>query len=307
MTGVMKGSRATALSIAQKCKNILASNWQGNLNTIKADSKGSKQEIHTSRVKYLLKRGRPYIWVPDKDKHNLNTVVDERASFSVATPYPGPLASRFKAMKKLPARVALTGEVEALSDEKVRSTTENLREVLMSEQKAMVESSYAVSGILTSSTFGNTSRSESLVELLDSDEKYAVYKFDVSSCIFIDGNGGNHEVNLDDFQASKADKLSPFAAKLIDGINQSQIRLRALLVLCLAFLNVNAKDACVLSVDRKGFDVLVKVPSHGGEYNWKELRVRFEEEAADVERFCHQLVKMEERALEIVKSSSGLG
>ena len=67
------------------------------------------------------------------------------------------------------------------------------------------------------------------------------------------------------------------------------------------------KDACVLSVDRKGFDVLVKVPSHGGEYNWKEFRVRFEEEAADVERFCHQLVKMEERALEIVKSSSGLG
>uniref|UniRef100_A0A7C9EDW6 DUF2470 domain-containing protein n=1 Tax=Opuntia streptacantha TaxID=393608 RepID=A0A7C9EDW6_OPUST len=304
---MMKGSRATALSLAQKCKNILASNWQGNLNTIKADSKGSKQEIHTSRVKYLLKRGKPHIWVPEKDKHNMNTFVDERASFAVASPYPGPLAGLFKAMKKLPARVALTGEVEALSDEKVRSTSESLREVLMSEQKAMVESSYAVSGILTTSTFGNTSRSENLVELLESDKKYVVYKFNISSCMFIDGNGGNHEVDLDDFQASKADKLSPFAAKLIDGINQSQTRRRALMVLCFAFLNVNAKDACVLSVDRKGFDVLVKLPGHGGEYNWKELRVRFEEEAPDVERFCQQLVKMEERALEIVKRSSGLG
>jgi len=49
----------------------------------------------------------------------------------------------------------------------------------MSEQKAMVESSYAVSGILTTSTFGNTSRSENLVELLESDKKYVVYKFNI--------------------------------------------------------------------------------------------------------------------------------
>lgn len=303
----MKGSRATALSLAEKCKNILASNWQGNLNTIKADCKGSKQEIHTSRVKYLVKRGRPYIWVPEKDLHNLNTVVDERASFAVASPYPGPLANLFRAIKKLPVRVALTGEVAVLSDEKVRYTTESLREMAIAEQKAIVESTYAVSGILSSSTFGHTSRSENLVELLDSDEKYVVYKFDISSCMFIDSNDGSHEVEPDDFQAAKADKLSPFAAKLIDGINQSETRRRALMILCFAFLNVNVKDAYVMSVDRKGLDVLVKVAGNGGEYQWKEFRLRFEEEARDVELFCHQLVKMEEKALQVVKSSSGLG
>lgn len=61
----------------------------------------------------------------------------------------------------------------------VRSATESLREMIMSEQKEIIESSYAVSGILSSSTFGHTSRSENLVELLDNEEDHAVYKFNV--------------------------------------------------------------------------------------------------------------------------------
>lgn len=79
-------------------QNILASNWQGNLNTIKADSEDryahqnsftwyihtyvahwclfiwwvfSKEEIYTSRVKYFVKKGRPYLWVPEKELHNV--------------------------------------------------------------------------------------------------------------------------------------------------------------------------------------------------------------------------------------------
>ncbi|KAL2897018.1 putative HTH-type transcriptional regulator YdeC [Bienertia sinuspersici] len=351
----MKGNKSTAVILAEKCKNILASNWQGHLNTIKADSKGSclmicfdahlhfisKQEIYTSKVKYMLRKGKPYIWVPEKDLHNVaildnsikpvykppsqftyqrsqpsgiaayrppttsgtkrpgskyycthcqipghsydrcfkvhgfapgfkgfqekrfaavvnsgenvnspitaqtplitaeqynqlmsllnkhqpidtsdatpyktdtegkefdvfalaipdaryrmmieallmllamgennNTIIDERASFSVPRPYPGALANILRSIEKLPVRIALTGEVVPLRDEKVSSASEGLRDMIMSEQRKIVESSYAVSGILSSSTFGNTSRSESLVELLDND-KYVVYKFNV--------------------------------------------------------------------------------------------------------------------------------
>uniref|UniRef100_A0A2P2K9Z8 Uncharacterized protein n=1 Tax=Rhizophora mucronata TaxID=61149 RepID=A0A2P2K9Z8_RHIMU len=36
----MRSTKATALTLAEKCKNILASNWQAQLNTIKADAKG---------------------------------------------------------------------------------------------------------------------------------------------------------------------------------------------------------------------------------------------------------------------------
>ncbi|KAK9741373.1 hypothetical protein RND81_03G101000 [Saponaria officinalis] len=302
----MKVSKSNVLTIASKCKNILASNWQGNLNTIKADSKGSKQDIYTSKVKYLVKRGKPYIWVPEKDLHNVNTLVDERASFAVASPHPGPLANIFRSIKKLPARIALTGEVFPLEEDKVKSINESLQEMIIAEQTEIAESNYVVSGVL-SSTFGSTARSENLVELLDTDESYVVYKFSPSSCTFIDGNGGNHEVNLDDFEKSKSDKLSPLATKLIDGINQSEMRRRALVVICFTFLNVHARDAYVQSVDCKGFDVLAKVTGDNGEYQWKEYRLTLNEEAHDVESFCCRLVQMEEAALDKIKSLSGLG
>lgn len=67
----------------------------------------------------------------------------------------------------------------------------------------------------------------------------------------------------------------------------------------------------MVSVDRKGFDVLGKVLSAvikdgQGEYLWKEFRFTFKEEAPDVETFCHQLVQMEEEAVKKVSSYSGI-
>lgn len=71
------------------------------------------------------------------------------------------------------------------------------------------------------------------------------------------------------------------------------------------------KDAFMLSVDRKGFDVLGKVPNlvtkDGiGEFQWKEFRFTFKEEALDVESFCRQLVEMEEEVVKKVSNYSGL-
>lgn len=31
----------------------------------------SKENIHTSKVMYMIRKGRPYIWVPEKDFHNV--------------------------------------------------------------------------------------------------------------------------------------------------------------------------------------------------------------------------------------------
>lgn len=31
----------------------------------------SKGDIHTSKVKYILRRGQPYLWVPENDLHNM--------------------------------------------------------------------------------------------------------------------------------------------------------------------------------------------------------------------------------------------
>ncbi|XP_042489993.1 uncharacterized protein LOC122069967 [Macadamia integrifolia] len=58
---------------SEMAQTILASNWQGRLNTIKADAKGRKEEIHTSKIKYLFKKGKPYIRIPSNDLHNVIT------------------------------------------------------------------------------------------------------------------------------------------------------------------------------------------------------------------------------------------
>lgn len=71
------------------------------------------------------------------------------------------------------------------------------------------------------------------------------------------------------------------------------------------------QDAFLLSIDRKGLDVLGKVlgsvKNDGSrEYQWKEFRITFKEEARDVETFCKQLVQMEEEALKNISGFSGL-
>ncbi|XP_059628149.1 uncharacterized protein LOC132270944 [Cornus florida] len=308
----MRANKTTVLTLAEKCKSILASNWQGNLNTIKADAKGSKEGIHTSKVKYFVKRGKAYIWVPEKDLHNMNTIIDERGSFAVTSPYPGPLGKLLTSIKKLPARVALSGDVLPLGDEKAELAAESLRDTILSERKATKESAYSVSGILSSANLGSTSRSENLQDLLDGNEQYTIYKFNMSSYMYIDGDGSTHEVELENIEASKADPLSPFSASLIDGINQSDVRRRALVLFCITRLNRHAKDAFMLSIDRKGFDVLGMVlgPAKADgsrEYQWKDFRFPFIEEARDVDTFCQRLVEMEEEALKKIKTFSGLG
>uniref|UniRef100_A0A7N0V464 FMN-binding split barrel n=1 Tax=Kalanchoe fedtschenkoi TaxID=63787 RepID=A0A7N0V464_KALFE len=308
----MKGSKAV-VTLAQKCKNILSSNWQGQLNTIKADAKGSKEEIHSSTVKYMFLKDKPFIWVPEDDFHNVNAMIDERGSFSVTTQFPGPLGSILKSMKKLPARVALTGDVIALKEKRARLADEMIRESMLVEHNTISNSSYAVSGVLSSSNLGFTSRSERLLELLDGEVQYTVYKLDLRSCAFIDINGGTHDVDLEYIAAAKADPLAPFTAALIDGINQSEMRRKALMLFCFTHFNANVRDAFLLSVDRTGFDIVGKVPrsavNDGGSvtYEWKQFRVPLKQEARDIETFCQQLVVLEDETLKSLSSYSGLG
>lgn len=65
----------------------------------------------------------------------------------------------------------------------------------------------------------------------------------------------------------------------------------------------------MVSVDKKGFKLLGKVPSEedaGDEYQWREFRFEFEEEVKDVEAFCHQLVEMEQEVVSKFTDHTGL-
>ncbi|KAF6137748.1 hypothetical protein GIB67_040456, partial [Kingdonia uniflora] len=273
--------------------NILASNWQAYLSTIKVDANGSKEDIHTSKIKYFFRRGRPYVWIPEKDFHNVSLIIDERGSLAVTNPYPGPLADILRSIKKVPTRVALIGDLVPMQEQRVQLAVESLRKIVLSERKAISEAGYSVSGILNSSSINHISQNEKLQEALDGDDPYAVYKFDIRSCTYIDGSGVTHDVKLDDIQASKADLLSPYSEKLIDGINQSPARRKALMFFCFVHFKTNTRDAFILSVDRKGFDVLGQTIDD----QWKQFRFTFKEEAQDIATFCDELVEMEEEAL----------
>ncbi|ONK56827.1 uncharacterized protein A4U43_C10F13430 [Asparagus officinalis] len=99
MAEAMMKSKAAALTVAERCRSILGANSQAHLNTIKVDSKGSKSEIHTSKVYYIFKRGKPYLWVYEGDLHNTNIIIDERGSLYVSNVVPGPLTGLLKSIR----------------------------------------------------------------------------------------------------------------------------------------------------------------------------------------------------------------
>ncbi|KAL5973272.1 hypothetical protein ACLOJK_029922 [Asimina triloba] len=217
-----------------------------------------------------------------------NAILDERASLSVANIMPGALMSFLKSIKKLPARVALLGDIVPLKDEKVFSkydsweermeeaklALESLRNTILSEQNAISQASYSVSGILSSSSISCGSRSEHLQEVLEQS----------NTCLMF----GNDCMKIKHMEFNISGRL---------------------------FILVGpdtASDACMVSVDHKGFDILGKVPGEinkdgFSQYKWKEFRFTFKEEAHDIETFCRYLVEMEEEALKNVSSYSGLG
>lgn len=305
--------KSTALSVTHKCRNILAAGWEAHLNTIKADAKGSKEQIHTSRVHYMIQKGTPYLIVPENDMHNINIVIDERGSLAVCSPIRGRVASLLKSLKKMPPRVAMTGDVLRLKDSKVPIIADSLKKTILKEHEVASEASHGVSAILSSAGATCRSRSEGLLSLLNEESSYSILKFDIGSCVYIDSSGSSHNIELDNFEPPRAGLLMPFSAKLIDGINRSDSRRRALILFCFEFFNVTARNAVMLSIDHHGFEVLAKVPEKANladasqQYHWKEFRFTFKEPAKDAEDFCRMLVGLEEEVMQSVKSYSGLG
>nr|CAB3496345.1 unnamed protein product [Digitaria exilis] len=280
--------KSAALSVTHKCRNILAAGWEAHLNTIKADAKGSKGEIHTSRVHYMIQKGTPYLIVPENDLHSI-----------VKLP--------------IPPRVAMTGDVLRMKDSKVPVVADSLKNTIMKEHEASSAASHGVSAILSSAGASCKSRSEGLLSLLNEESSYSIFKFDIGSCVYIDSSGSSHNIELDSFEPPKSDLLMPFSAKLIDGINRSDSRRRALIFFCFEYFNALARDAVMLSIDHHGFDVLAKVPETDilanvpRKYHWKEFRFIFKEPAKNAEDFCRTLVELEEEVVKSMKSYSGLG
>lgn len=301
---------ASCITFAERCKNILAGNWQGILATVKADATGSKEQLHSSSVHYMFKNKKPIMWLQEDDLHTVNTVLDERGSICIDQTDPPPLTNFLRTVGKFPPRIILVGDVIALEDDKVGSAKKELNERILSEKNTMDRASYSVTGILNSSGSILNARVKGLETLLERIETSILYEFNMRSCNYVDFLGQKHDVDLKDIERAPIDPLSPFFGALIEGINRSEARRRGLMLFCFVYLNVRVRDALILSVDRKGFDVLGKVSSDlkddassSSHFEWKDFSFSFGREVEDIETFCCFLAKMEEEALNRISGS----
>lgn len=301
---------ASYITFAERCKNILAGNWQGVLTTVKADAAGSKEQLHSSTVHYMFKKKTPVMWLQEDDLHTVNTILDERGSICIDQTDPPSLTNFLRAVGKFPPRIILVGDVIALEDDKVASAKMELNKMILSEKNTMDRASYPVTGILNSSGSILNARIKGLETLLQGIETSVLYEFNMRSCNYVDVLGQKHEVDLKDIERALIDPLSPFFGALIEGINRSEARRRGLMLFCFVYLNVRARDALIISVDRKGFDVLGKVAtdlkkdaSASSNFEWKDFSFSFGREVEDIETFCFLLSKMEEEALKQISGS----
>ncbi|KZV24695.1 hypothetical protein F511_11274 [Dorcoceras hygrometricum] len=161
---MIKSGKSSVLTLAEKCKNILASNWQGSLNTIKADAKGSKEEICTSKVQYFVKKGKPFIWVPEKDLHNVpraNTNTSRSSVMSgdwgIGLRSPGrlqPQTTRQRASEVCPAKLlrCLSQATNERKREQVYAVCKSMQELVCKNERANLDSQARRVGVVGGSS-----------------------------------------------------------------------------------------------------------------------------------------------------------
>ncbi|XP_057813726.2 uncharacterized protein LOC131027668 isoform X3 [Cryptomeria japonica] len=290
-------------------ENVLAASWQGILTTVKSDSAGSKEELHSSPINYILRNEKPMMWVDEDDLHTVNTILDERGSLCIDQANPPSLTKFLKTIGKylqFPPRVVLVGDVIRLDDDKVDLARKELSDMIYSEKDTVKRASHPVTNILSSSGGILNARVDDLQLLSKKHDTSAIFEFNIRSVSYLDIMGNENEINVKLIDITPMDPLSPFFEPLLEGINRSEARRRGLMLFCSVYLNVNARDALMLSVDRMGFDLLAKVSSalmndaSSSQYQWKDYNFSFGREVEDIETFCRLLAKMEEEALKKV-------
>eukprot|EP00252_Welwitschia_mirabilis_P006467 TRINITY_DN17349_c0_g1_i1.p1 TRINITY_DN17349_c0_g1~~TRINITY_DN17349_c0_g1_i1.p1 ORF type:complete len:349 (-),score=68.75 TRINITY_DN17349_c0_g1_i1:448-1494(-) len=298
----------SCMTLGQKCKNILASNMEGVLTTVKADAKGSKSELHSSSVKYIISNRQLVMWVTEEDFHTVNLLSDERGSLCVNQTSPPALVGFLHSIGRFPSRVTLVGDIVRLEEDEIDSHRKELEKILDSERQIVNESGYSVTEILNSSKEIIGARAEALQTLLEKIQSSGLYTFKTRSCDYVDISRERHEVNLNDTKGFSKDEISSFSGALIEGINRSDTRRLGLMLFCYVYMNVHARDALLLSIDSKGFEVFAKVSNGKGgtssvQFEWRALRFPFDIEVRDIVSFCRILSKMEDEALKKVSGS----
>ncbi|CAK9215362.1 unnamed protein product [Sphagnum troendelagicum] len=300
-----------SLSLVQRCKNLLVANWRGQLTTITtstttncADPEASK--VWGSLVNYTLVAGKPVVWVPRNDAHEVNLLMDDRGSIVVGHTDPPPLVHAWRDVGFVPPRAVLLGPFTPLEPHEQEYVKRRVLKARDSNREGIEKAGAALRSVLQEAGRSASSRIHALSTMAEaSTTDFAIYRCSPRSGQFVDLLGVRHEVAVSDIAGAATDPLCSVLAALVEGINQSEARRFALIVFCAVYLQVRAQDAYMFAADRWGFNVLAKVvPTNESvalDTNnklWKEFRFGFSREVRDAEAFCSLLAEMEKESLE---------
>ncbi|CAM6126818.1 unnamed protein product [Calypogeia fissa] len=319
---VRKGSKVNeeaSLPLIQRCKNLLATNWRGQLSSVIPE----KEKVHGSLAQYALVSGQVVLWLPNTSPHASNLLMDSRGSLVVGHTDPRPLIHALREVGHVPPRVIVLG----LFDPIPASETEHIRKrviKLVSSTKQAVESAGPCThSILKEAGSAVDARFKALDAMIHSSmDEFSMYSLNPRTCQYVDLVGGRHEVEVTDLAAATVDHLCPVLAGLIEGINRNDTRRLALIMFCAVYMHVRAEDAYIFAADRWGINLLAKVdeskagdvdtkqdePSSQSpaEKKWREFRFAFSHEVRNTEQFCTLLVEMERESLETLTKAKEL-
>lgn len=312
-------------NVAERCKNILAANWRGQLTTLKpklCDENERKKagKIQGEITKYVFIDGKAVIWIPEDSLHCPNLLLDNRASFIVGHTDPIPLVKAFRKANKTVPHSNLVGTLSILEDDQTLSVEFVkifLKKLIAESLKAVKQSSPAVTALLESGGHVLQTYTQALSSMIESKSDDTFYRLDVSSCLFVDIFGERHTVNLQE-ASENCPPLSPLIQVVIEGINQSRSRRLGLRLLCAWYLRVKVEDAYIFAADGRGINILAMIENvemasqqnkgtrnHGIDgkksssttSEWRYLRLTFKEEVKDLNEFCVMLGQLERESL----------
>lgn len=321
------------LSIAERCKCILAVNWRGQLTTVKPRLVDKEERKKAGRTlgelsSYIILDGKAIVWVPEDSQHCPNLLLNNRASFIVGHTDPSPLMKAFQQVKKAPPHAILVGTLIVPGDDDDMLSAGFMKVTIKKQiselQQAVNQSTPTIRAILESGSHVLRTRVQALTSMLESKEDDTFYQFDASSCHYVDSLGEKHMVDL---EASKKalNPLSPLLPVVMEGINRNYTRRLGLKLLCAWFLRVKVKDAFIFAADRWGLNVLAQIVvdpkgledvskrnkiggkkvSSSATLEWKDLRLTFKQEVEDLNEFCTMLGQMEKESLVALNQVEG--
>lgn len=300
-----------SLPLAQRSKNILAAHWRGQLSTVKAGAdQKDERSVHGSVVLYSVFDGKPVVWVPGGDTHEVNLLLDDRGSLLVGHLDP-PLATIRSFGKVLP-RVILLGDFVGVENSEMAHLRRRLQKQVEALQMRQDERGPESQSFLHSAGFSRDERLQTLNYLSSPTNNLSAYRLYARSCHFVDFQGGRHSLKISDVAGAATDPLAGLQTALVEGINRNDLKRRALILFCAAYMQVEVQDVYLFSIDKWGFNILAQPIqesdsfSEGGkkESLWREFRFMFNYEVRDVNAFCTVFLEMEK---EVMAASDGKG